>query len=107
MGRLRIPQKNVRWLGAFIESLYLALPLLSIINFLSISVVLYTNVQDYLKNWIPWMTFPVFLTIIFILTGVAVLLTWIFLVPSLWALRGQQMFGKETREEESNAKKKS
>ena len=97
---MKIPQKNIRWLGITFESLYLALPLLSIINFLSISVVLYTNVQDYIKAWIPWMTFPIFLIIIFVLTGISVLLTWIFLVPSLWALRGQQMFGKETREKE-------
>jgi len=96
---MRIPQYNIRWLGAVVESLYLALPVLSIINFLSISVVLYTNVQDYIKAWIPWMTFPIFLIIIFVITCITVLLTWMFLVPSLWALRGQQMFGKETREE--------
>jgi len=88
---MKLPQRNIRWLGAFTESLYNALPLLSIINFLSISVVLYTNVQDYLKASISWMTFPVFLIIIAIITSTAVLLTWIFLVPSLWGLRGRQL----------------
>lgn len=88
---MKLPQKNVRWLGAFIESLYNALPLLSIINFLSISVVLYTSIQGYLEASASWITFPIFLVIIAVITSIAVLLTWIFLVPSLWGLRGQQL----------------
>ena len=100
MGRIKIPQKNIRWLGIVMESLYLALPLLSILNFLSIAIVLYTSVKTDLLRYLPWMTLGWWFFSIFVLTAVATLLTWIFLVPSLWALRGQQMFGKETREED-------
>lgn len=95
---MKIKQYNVRWIGIIFESLYMALPILSIINFLSISVVMYNTIKPFLLVHMPWVTLWMFILIIAGITTIAVLLTWMFLVPSMWALRGKQMFGKETRE---------
>ena len=96
---MKLPQKNVKWLGKLIESLYISLPILSIINFLSILVVLYASTKPYILEYIPWVTFWMFLLVIAGTTCCMVLLAWIFIVPSVWALRGEQIFGRETRED--------
>lgn len=89
--KFKIPQKKIKGLGAIMESLYNALPLLSIINFLSIIIVLYSNIRGDLTRLISWMNLGWFFAIIAVLTIIATILTWVFLVPSIWALRGQQL----------------
>jgi len=96
---MKLPQKNIKWLGKLIESLYISLPILSIINFLSILTVLYASTRPYMAEHLPWVTFWMFLLVIAGLTCGMVLIAWIFIVPSVWALRGQQMFGREVRDE--------
>ena len=96
---MKLPQKNVKWLGKLVESLYISLPILSIINFLSITTVLYASTKPYLLEHLPWVTFWMFLLVIGGSTFCMVLLAWIFIVPSVWALRGEQMFGRETRKQ--------
>ena len=91
-----IKQKNVTWLGILIESLYTALPILSIVNFLAILTVLYANVHPYLQEYAPWLRFWAFLIILGILTTVSIVLVYKFVVPSLWAFRSKQMFEHES-----------
>jgi len=93
---MKLPQKNIKWLGKLIESLYISLPILSIINFLSITTVLYASTRPYIAEHLPWVTFWMFLLVIAGLTWGMVLIAWIFIVPSVWALRGDQMFSYES-----------
>jgi len=96
---MKIKQRNIRWLAVLLESLYLVLPILSIINFVSIAIVLYAEIRPWLTVHMPWMQLWIFLLIFVGVTVIAMCVAWIVLVPSIWALRGQQMFGRETREE--------
>ena len=91
---MKIPQKSIRWLGIWIESLYMAMPMLSIVNFVSLMILVYESKKADIPSWI---SLPVFLGAVAVGTMIGTLLAWIFLVPSLWSVRGQQMFGKETR----------
>jgi len=88
-----IKQRNIPWLGALIESLYSAMPMLSIINFLSIMTVLYATIKEYLFTWVPWLTFGWFISIMTVFTLVLMLLVYKFLIPSLWVFRGKQLYG--------------
>ena len=89
-------QKNIPWLGALVESLYTSLPILSIINFLSIITVLYTSVSPYLAQYAPWVKFWIFILALVIFTLTMMALIWKFIVPSLWTYRSKQMFEHES-----------
>ena len=94
---MKLPkQRNIPWLGALVDSLYTALPILSIINFLSIITLLYATIRGYLFDWAPWLTFGWFIGIMVILTSTLIVLMYIFVVPSIWTFRGKQMYGYES-----------
>ena len=89
-------QKNIPWMGAIVESAFNTLPVLSGINFISIVIVLYANIQPQLAVLVPWMNIWVFLLV---MCGVGVLLmslVYVFVLPSLWSFRGRQMFQYES-----------
>ena len=91
-------QRNIPGVGAFIESLFTCLPILGIINFIFIAIVLYTDIQPYLLVHMPWIKLWIFMLALTFLVGGMMILVYKFVLPSLWAFRGRQMFGKETRE---------
>lgn len=84
-------QKNLPWVGAVTDSLFTALPILSIINFLSIITVLYATIREYLFKWVPWLSFPWFLAILVVATLIMMVGTYLFVLPSLWTFRNKQM----------------
>lgn len=86
-----IKQRNIPWLGALMEALYTSLPILSIINFLSIVTVLYATVHENLEGWVPWLNFGWFLAILTVITIVTMFFIYKFVVPSLWTFRNKQM----------------
>jgi len=90
-------QRNIPWLGAITDSLYVTLPVLSIMNFFSILAVLYTNVYPRIQEYLPWMRFWIFLVIVGVLVIVLMLLVYKFIVPSLWTFRSKQMFKHESQ----------
>lgn len=93
---MRIKQHNVPYLGALIDALYTSLPILSIINFLSILTVLYTSVKDYVVEYTPWLTFWMFLAFLVFLTIATMVLVYKFVLPSVWTFRQKQMFRYES-----------
>ena len=86
-----LKQYNVPWLGAFVDSLYTSLPILSIINFLSIITVLFATIEDRLFTWAPWLTFWWFVAILGGLTISTMGIIYIFVLPSVWTFRNKQM----------------
>ena len=90
-------QRNIPGLGAVVESAFNTLPVLSAINFLSILAVLYASVREYLIAWVPWVNVWSFFGI---MCGVGLMLmgiVYVFVLPSLWAFRGRQMFEHESQ----------
>lgn len=97
--RFAINQKNIPMIGVLVESLFNALPFLSIMltgfNFVSIIIVLYANIDEYLLNYFAWMKLEYFVGIVLIVLAVLVVITMIviykYVTPSLWTFRNQQM----------------
>lgn len=92
-----LKQRNVPRLGALIDSLYTSLPILSIINFLSILTVLYATTKGYLDVWAPWLTFWMFICFLGSLTLATMVVIYKFVLPSVWTFRQKQMFGYESK----------
>ena len=93
-----LKKRNIPGVCAFIESLFTCLPVLGSINFIFIAIVLYTDIQPYLLVHMPWIKLRIFMLALTFLVGGMMILVYKFVLPSLWAFRGRQMFGKETRE---------
>ena len=89
-------QRNISWIGPLVDSLYTSLPVLSIINFLSIITVLYTTIQENLMPWAPWLRFWMFATGMCVLVIIMMVLIYKFVLPSLWTFRNNQMHGYES-----------
>ena len=90
-------QRNIPGLGAVVESAFNTLPVLSAINFLSILAVLYASVREYLIDWVPWINVWSFFGIMCGVGLVLMAIVYIFVLPSLWAFRGKQMFEHESQ----------
>lgn len=88
---MRITQKNIPWLGAFIESFYNALPMLTGINFLLIMVAAYAGVYGFVAPFFPWFNFVWFFVFVASFLVIMTILTYKFIVPSLNTFRYSQM----------------
>ena len=78
----------IPWLGVIVESLYTSLPILSILNFVSIVTMLYTST---IIKYAPWLSFWMFIAILGMTVICVMLVVWKFVIPSLWAYRSSQM----------------
>lgn len=88
-----IKQRRIKGLGELYDSFLAALPLISGINFVSILTILYSDIRPYLLVHIPWMTLPIFFGLVMVLTLIAMVFVYKYLIPSVWVFRGNQMFG--------------
>jgi hypothetical protein len=89
-------QKKIPLLGEVTDVIFTSLPILSVINFVSILTVLYYDVNPYLKAHLPWLNFWWFLVFLVVGSAVIMLVVYKFVLPSLWTFRSNQMLnGKE------------
>jgi len=91
-----IKQRAVAGLGAFVDSMFSVLPFLSIINFGFVSIILYSNLDPWLKEWAPWLQLWMFLSFLLLLVFTMMFVVYKFVLPSLWVFRGKQLFGFES-----------
>lgn len=87
----QLRQKNIKWLGALADTLLTLLPLLSVISFLSVLVVLYAQTYPYIHEYLPWFRFWHFVVILAMTTIAGMALVYVYVVPSLWTFRENQM----------------
>jgi len=92
-----VKQKHIAGVGALVDSLFSCLPFLSFINFIFISFVVYADIHPYLKVHLPWVQLWSFLLVLSFITMMMMLAVYKFVLPSLWAFRGKQMFGYESK----------
>lgn len=88
-------QKNIPWLGAFLETFFTTIPFINILSLCAILLILYTNIRPYLVQYTPWMTLWLFLGIVALIGVVGMVLVYKFVMASLWSFRGRQMDVKE------------
>ena len=85
-------QVNVPWIGSGTNVLFTTLPFFSLINFLSIIIVLYATTSSYVKEFAPWLTFGIFIIILIPIVLLVMFLVHKFVLPSMWTYREKQMF---------------
>jgi len=93
-------QRRVPFLGEIMDALYTSLPILSIINFLSITVSLYITSKPYIDQYLPWLNIGLFFLILFLVSIIFMFIVYKFIIPSLWAFRGEQMSGQNGKLDE-------
>jgi hypothetical protein len=88
-------QKNIPWIGAFMESFFMTLPVFSIFSTIAIIIVLYANIQPYLIRYIPWMNLWAFMGILMTFGLTGMFLMYKFVLRSIWDFRGKQTNGNK------------
>jgi len=88
-------QRNIKWVGGLVESIFSTLPFLGIWNYIAIAIVLYTNVYPYLVQYFPWVKLWIFLLCLIGVGIIGMFIMYKFVLPSLWAFRGKQMFQRD------------
>ncbi len=95
-----LKQKRIPFLGEIMDALYTSLPILSIINFISITLSLYLTSKPYLDQYVPWLNIGLFFLILFLVSIVFMVVVYKFIIPSLWAFRGEQMSSQNEKLDE-------
>ena len=89
-------QRKIPMLGEITDVIFTSLPILSVINFVSILTVLYYNVSPFLKEHMAWLNFWWFLSFLLVGSTIIMLVVYKFVLPSLWTFRSNQMLsGKD------------
>jgi hypothetical protein len=90
--RLFFKQKHIPYIGAFINVLYLTIPLFSVIAYGMSAATLYTVANYYIKQVIPWFSLPVFIVLIVITGALLLWLNYKYLYPSYYTFVNKQTY---------------
>jgi len=91
MQKKAFSQKKIPLLGEITDVIFTSLPILSVINFVSVLTVLYYDVNPYLKEHLPWLNFWWFMLFLAVASVIIMVLVYKFVLPSLWTFRSSQM----------------
>jgi peptidoglycan biosynthesis protein MviN/MurJ (putative lipid II flippase) len=86
-------QHNLQWVGSFADAAFTSLPILSVLNSVSVLVVLYQSIKEYLIGDYAWLNLWTFSGIVLLLVTITMVLVYKFVLKSLWSWRSQQMQG--------------
>ncbi len=84
-------QKRIRFLGELLDSLFTAMPFLSLWSLASTTVILYEMTKGYILDLAPWLNIGYFVTFLIVLFVPVMLLVYKFVIPSVWYFRSTQM----------------
>lgn len=84
-------QKRIPILGEVIDSFFTTLPILSAYSGVSVTIILYETIKEYMLVWFPWMTLGYFILILVSLFSPLVILVYKYVIPSVWHFRSTQM----------------
>lgn len=79
-------------LGAFINVLYLTMPLFGILAYGISAMTLYTVNIEWIRNNIKWLSIPVYAGAIIVFCLLLMLLNYIFIYPSYYAFLNKQTY---------------
>lgn len=89
--------RRVKYLGELLDSFFTSLPFFSIYSSLSVTIILYAQIKDWLHVWLPWVNLWVFLLVVGFALTIIVLLAYKYIVPSIWGVRSQRMYHLEEK----------
>ena len=92
MPKIRLPkQKRITYLGELVDSVFTAMPALSLFAFISTLIILYETVKIYFIDWAPWLNIWYFFGIIIIVFTVILWFVFKYVLLSIWHFRSTQM----------------
>ena len=90
--KIGIPkQRVIPGLGEAVDATYTTMPLFSIINFVSILIVLYASSRPWIQEYLPWLGLGSFAAMLVGVILLGLVLVYLYVLPSLWAFRKRQM----------------
>ena len=84
--------KRVPYLGEFIDAFFTTLPFFGLYSTLSLTIILYAQVSEWLIVWLPWMNLWIFMLIVGFALSIALFLAYKYIIPSLWGARSSRMY---------------
>jgi len=90
IGKL-LKQKQVPFLGEFLESFFTALPMVSLFSYISTTIILYETVKKYILNVFPWMNIGWFIVVLGLIFVPLLVFVFKYVLPSVWHFRSTQM----------------
>ena len=84
-------QKRIPLLGEFVDSIFTAMPILSLVSLVSTMIILYEVVKDYFVDIAPWLTIFHFFGGVVVMFVPVLLIVYKFIIPSVWHFRSTQM----------------
>jgi predicted membrane protein len=85
-------QHDIKFIGAFINILYLTMPLFGIVSYAMSAVTLYTVTLPYTKPIMPWFNLYIFFGILIGICFIAMFVFYKFLYPSYLAFVNKQSY---------------
>ena len=89
--------KRIPYLGEFVDAFFTTLPFFGLYSSLSLTIILYAQIKDWLLVWFPWVNLWVFMLIIGFALSIALLLAYKYIIPSLWGARSEKMYHLEKK----------
>lgn len=85
-------QHDIKFIGAFVNILYLTMPLFGIVAYSMSAVTLYTVTLPYTKPIMPWFNLYIFFSALIATCFIAMLIFYKFLYPSYLAFVNKQSY---------------
>ena len=97
-------QKKIKFLGELTESVFTAIPIIGMFNYISTTIILWEIIKKYILDWLPWMNILYFIPLLGLIFVPIVLATFKWIIPSVWHFRSTQMGHLETKIDELTKK---
>lgn len=89
---MKIKQVRVSWLGAFVNLLYFASPIMGMVGYAISGATLYAVLYPTLNKWLPWISFGVFVLVAFVCIAILLVISYVVLYPSNLAFQNKQIY---------------
>lgn len=83
--------KIVPYLGEIVDAFFTSLPFLGMYSALTMTIVLYTSISEWLLVWFPWMNFGIFICLMFAALLIVLVTAHKYIIPSIWHARSKKM----------------
>ncbi len=83
--------RRVKYLGELTDSFFTSLPFFGLYSSLSLTIILYAQIKDWLLVWLPWVNLWIFILVVGFALAVVLFLAYKYVIPSLWSSRSKRM----------------
>ena len=97
-------QKRIPYLGELVDSIFTAMPALSLFGLMSTMIILYEVTKEYIIDFAPWLNIGVFFGALFIVFMPILLIVFKYILPSVWHFRSTLMAHLEEKVDALNKK---